>query len=145
VREKLRSEAFIPGMSYVTRLERPREWAPIGLLGILRVGKGQPVNPAWVAYRRGAAYDEYLAFPAVPPESVLKAPSAIEFRERLTEAERLSLVEAARGDAVLMDILLAFAAAQTVDPADPRTREAMTYIVGRGLLTPERAQEILAA
>ncbi|HEX8167772.1 MAG TPA: DUF2793 domain-containing protein [Beijerinckiaceae bacterium] len=145
VREKLRSGTFIPGIPYATRLERPKEWAPIGLLGILRVGKDRPVNPAWVAYRRAAAYDEYLAFPAVPPESILRAPSAIAFRERLTGPERLSLIEAARTDAVLMDILLAFAAAQTIDPSDPRTREAMAYIVGQGHLSDERAAEILAA
>ncbi len=42
---------FVPGAAYLPRAERP-EWAMIGLMGKLRLRKGQPVAARWIRMRR---------------------------------------------------------------------------------------------
>jgi hypothetical protein len=52
--------AYDPTQQYVPRSERP-EWAPIGLVGKLRVRKGQVMNPSWIKLRDiNANVEEYL-------------------------------------------------------------------------------------
>ncbi|AGE57548.1 Chlorovirus glycoprotein repeat domain-containing protein [Acanthocystis turfacea Chlorella virus NTS-1] len=48
--------AFDPSLQYIPREARP-EWAPIGLVGKLRVLPGQVVNPAWQLLRTISAPD----------------------------------------------------------------------------------------
>ena len=51
---------FDPSQPYVPRSERP-EWAPVGLLGKLRVRKGQVLDPNWIKLRDiNANVEEYL-------------------------------------------------------------------------------------
>ncbi len=38
---------FDPDLEYVAREDR-QEWSPVGLMGRLRIRKGQPVNPTWI-------------------------------------------------------------------------------------------------
>ena len=48
-RRKLNPE-WDPNREYVPREQR-KEWSPIGLMGKLRLRKGQPVNPNWIKLR----------------------------------------------------------------------------------------------
>ena len=51
VDEPVLNPAYDPNIEYVPREER-REWAPVGLMGKLRVRVGQPVNPRWRLMKR---------------------------------------------------------------------------------------------
>jgi hypothetical protein len=42
--------AYDPAMPYIPRAERP-EWSTVGLMGKLRLRKGQPVDPRWIKMR----------------------------------------------------------------------------------------------
>lgn len=51
---------FDPDVEYIPREDRP-EWSPIGLVGKLRIRKGQPVADNWVLLREvSASVDEWL-------------------------------------------------------------------------------------
>ena len=51
---------YDPAIKYIPRSKR-KEWAPIGLLGKLRMRKGQPVNPNWIKLRDITdSIEEYL-------------------------------------------------------------------------------------
>lgn len=51
---------FDPNVEYIPREDR-KEWSPVGLLGKLRVFKGQPVNPNWIKMRDiDAQVEEWL-------------------------------------------------------------------------------------
>ncbi|WP_197919309.1 peptidase G2 autoproteolytic cleavage domain-containing protein [Thiosulfatihalobacter marinus] len=52
--------AYDPDMPYVPRAERP-EWSTVGLMGKLRLRKGQPVDPRWIKMRDVSAdVEEWL-------------------------------------------------------------------------------------
>jgi hypothetical protein len=51
---------YDPAIKYIPRSKR-KEWAPVGLLGKLRMRKGQPVNPNWIKLRDITdSIEEYL-------------------------------------------------------------------------------------
>jgi len=51
---------YDPDTKYIPRSKR-KEWAPVGLLGKLRMRKGQPVNPNWIKLRDITdSIEEYL-------------------------------------------------------------------------------------
>lgn len=55
-----RNPAYNPKSPYTPRHER-KEWDAVGILGICRVKKGQPTNPAWVKLRDiSATVEEWL-------------------------------------------------------------------------------------
>lgn len=59
-RRRTLSPDFDPAAPYVPRSERP-EWSPIGLLGKLRLRKGQPAGDRWIKLRDvSAAVEEWL-------------------------------------------------------------------------------------
>lgn len=59
-RRRVLNPAFDPARTYVPRAAR-REWAPVGLMGKLRVRKGQPVGERWVRLREiSGAVEEWL-------------------------------------------------------------------------------------
>ena len=57
--KRMRSKKYDPSKPYVQRSERP-EWAPVGLVGRLRVWKGAPVSSRWIKLRESDAVAEYL-------------------------------------------------------------------------------------
>lgn len=79
--------------------------------------------------------------PRVPAQRVV---TALAFLERFTQAERIALREAARQNAVLDDWLDMLRAAQEVDLDDERTTAGIAAFVIGGLITAERAAEILS-
>jgi hypothetical protein len=60
VQRKILNPDFNPDLEYIPRDERP-EWSPIGLVGKLRIWKGQPVAPNWILMRElSDEMDEWL-------------------------------------------------------------------------------------
>ena len=58
--ERIRNPAYDPKRPYEPRSARP-SWVPVGLLGKLRVRKGQPIPSRWTLLREvDAAVDEYM-------------------------------------------------------------------------------------
>lgn len=58
--ERVMNPAFDPSVPYIPRTQR-QEWAPVGLVGKLRVRKGQQIGDRWVLMRNiNADIDEYL-------------------------------------------------------------------------------------
>ena len=58
--ERVLNPAFDPEAPYTPRTQR-KEWAPIGLVGKLRVRKGQQIGDRWILMRNiNADVDEYL-------------------------------------------------------------------------------------
>lgn len=52
--------AFDPNQKYIPRSQR-REWSPIGLIGKLRLRRGQPTAPSWIKLRDiSATVEEWL-------------------------------------------------------------------------------------
>ncbi|MDF1717838.1 MAG: peptidase G2 autoproteolytic cleavage domain-containing protein [Antarcticimicrobium sp.] len=57
---KVLNPSYDPDVPYTPRLERP-EWDAVGVLGICRVLKGQPVAPSWIKMRDvSAGVEEWL-------------------------------------------------------------------------------------
>lgn len=50
LQRKVENPNFNPNVEYIPRSER-KEWSPVGLVGKLRLLKGQPVNPRWIKMR----------------------------------------------------------------------------------------------
>lgn len=85
---------------------------------------------------------EYLAAnPDLPP--VPRVVSSLEFMERFTQEERIALRRAAKESEALEDWLDLLRAAQSVDLDDPRTVGGLQAFAAEGLITAERAAEIL--
>lgn len=84
-----------------------------------------------------------LYVPAYVPLPV-RVVTSLAFMERLTQAERIAIRTAARESAELEDWLDMLRAAQEVNLDDPRTVEGVGVLVAAGLLTSERAAEILS-
>ena len=69
--------------------------------------------------------------------------TSFEFLNRFTAAERASFRVAAQTDALVADFAQLATAAQEVLNNDPVTVAGMDYLVFAGLLTRQRADEIL--
>lgn len=67
----------------------------------------------------------------------------LEFKNLFTPEERI--VTRDSPDPLVQDILDMFNIAEYIDTSDPRTIQGLQYLVYKGLLTAERAQEILNA
>jgi len=69
--------------------------------------------------------------------------TSFEFLNRFTPAERASFRAAAQTDDIVADFAQLAGAAQEIINTDPITIAGMDYLVSSGLLTRERADEIL--
>jgi len=69
--------------------------------------------------------------------------TSFEFLQRFTSAERASFRAAAQTDDIVADFAQLAGAAQEIINTDPVTIAGMDYLVSSGLLTRERADEIL--
>lgn len=75
-----------------------------------------------------------------PPPRVM---TALAFIERFTADEQLAIATAAQSDASVNLWLVKATGAQEVDLDDPRTVDGLAALVSKGLITPERRDEIL--
>lgn len=67
-----------------------------------------------------------------------------QFKSRLTAQERIAIRAAAASDPVVADFLDMLGSASEVLTGDPQTIAGVDYMVSVGLLTAERAAEVLA-
>lgn len=83
---------------------------------------------------------------AVMPEAIadpVPAVPSLAFLQRFTLEERMAIREAAKSDPIVDDWLDMLRAAQEVDVASQETAAGMAFLVGNGLITDQRAQQIL--
>ncbi|MDK3020764.1 peptidase G2 autoproteolytic cleavage domain-containing protein [Pseudodonghicola flavimaris] len=60
IKRKVLNPSYDPALAYVPRADRP-EWDAVGLMGKLRILKGQPVAPGWMKMRDiSATVEEWL-------------------------------------------------------------------------------------
>lgn len=101
---------------------------------------GDPVGPGW-EYING----EFIgpAPPPLPPE--LPIITKLAFRYRMTDAEYVGVLSAARSDVEVAAWIETFNMVSQIDLDDPRTASGVETLVAKALLTQERATEILTA
>lgn len=76
-----------------------------------------------------------------PPKSTILYP--LEFQARFTAQESAAIYAAAVGNAQLLGMLIQQASARYIDLTDPQTIAGVNALVSAGLLTQDRATEIL--
>lgn len=76
-----------------------------------------------------------------PPQFVTK----VAFRFRLTDAEYVGILSAANADVEIQAWLETFNMVTQINLVDQRTKDGVATLVGNGLLTQARAEEVLTA
>lgn len=81
------------------------------------------------------------------PTPVSKRLSKFEFMSLLTPEERVTLRTRAQSDPVMADALEMLGIASHVDcvPPNPLVTQMLTYVVGAGMMTPQRRDAFVAA
>lgn len=79
--------------------------------------------------------------PETPPEPTRW--DLIDFRKRFTAAEKVALYTAAGTDVMIKIFIDDLAATPVVVPDDAELNQGIAYVVAQGILTLERAREIL--
>lgn len=79
----------------------------------------------------------------LPPPAPVTTVSPLEFMSRMTAAEDAAIATAAQSNAQVLLFLLQMSAATVIDLNDPRTIGGVNALAAAGLLTAERAKEIL--
>ena len=79
--------------------------------------------------------------PPPAPEFVTK----VAFRFRLTDAEYVGILSAAKSDVEIQAWLETFNMVTQINLVDQRTKDGVATLVGKGLLTEARAEEVLTA
>jgi hypothetical protein len=96
-------------------------------------------GPYWT-YKNGA-----FAPPVIPPAPVLpNIISKVAFRFRMTDAEYVGVINAAKTDVEVQAWVETFNMVSQVNLSDERTVAGLNVLVSKGLLTQERATEILS-
>ena len=93
---------------------------------------------AWV--EEGNTPEDYI--PPTPPTS--RVLTVLQFRDRLTPAEEISITEAGMTNSAVRVWLDRLAAAQEVNLDDPRVIAGLETMTAAGLLASGRAEEIIA-
>lgn len=70
--------------------------------------------------------------------------TATEFFERFTPGEFAAITEAAKTDPVLTRFMFLAASSPIIHANDPRTQQAMLYLVSKSLITEQRRKELLS-
>lgn len=78
-----------------------------------------------------------------PPPQYKNVFSVLEFRERFTYDEQVAIKEATFSDAEVGVVYDNFLASQFIDLQDPRVFGGLTLYAHKGLLTPERVDELM--
>lgn len=84
--------------------------------------------------------------PVVPPEVVLpKIITKVAFRFRMTDAEYVGILSAAKTDVEVAAWIETFNMVSQIDLDNQRTKDGVANLVSKSLLTQDRATEILTA
>lgn len=92
-----------------------------------------------------ANYDLYEKVPdpvVTTTQEPLRWP-LIDFRKRFTPAEKVALYQAVETDINIKIFIDDLAATPVIVQDDPELNAGMAYVVGKGIITLERAKEIL--
>jgi hypothetical protein len=98
-------------------------------------------EPGW-KYENGA-FVEPPPFP--PPPPLPNIISKVAFRFRMTDAEYVGVINAAKTDVEVAAWVETFNMVTRIDLDSQRTVDGLNVLVSKGLLTQERATEILSA
>jgi hypothetical protein len=106
--------------------------------------------PNWIqsdVAQIGWTYDGAVFTPAAPPPEPVLPPNItrLAFRYRLTDAEYVGILTAAKTDVSVAAWIETFNIVNQVNLNDPRTKSGLDMMVSKGLLTAERETEILTA
>ena len=106
--------------------------------------------PNWVqsdVAQIGWTYDGAAFHPPAPPPPPVLPPiiTRLAFRYRLTDAEYVNILTAAKNDVQVAAWVETFNIVSQVNLNDPRTKSGLDMMVSKGLLTAERETEILTA
>jgi hypothetical protein len=97
-------------------------------------------GPYWT-YKNGA-----FAPPVIPPAPVLpNIITKVAFRFRMTDTEYVGVINAAKTDVEVAAWVETFNMVTRIDLDSQRTVDGLNVLVSKGLLTQERATEILSA
>lgn len=93
----------------------------------------------------GAEYNPDTQLLNKLPGSAARKLSKVAFRARFTAAEQVAIYTAAKTDVVVQILLDDVAAVRdSVDLDYPQLSDGLQYLVGLGILTPERKEQMLA-
>jgi hypothetical protein len=106
--------------------------------------------PNWIqsdVAQIGWTYDGAVFTPPAPPPEPVLPPNItrLAFRYRLTDAEYVGILTAAKTDVSVAAWVETFNIVSQVNLNDPRTKSGLDMMVSKGLLTAERETEILTA
>ena len=102
---------------------------------------GQDIFHAAQAGEYGPIAD-YVAPPAPEPQYKTQF-SVLEFRDRFTIEEQLTIRQAQFNDMEVGLVYDNFQAAQFIDVTDPRVEQGIDLYIAKGLLAPERKAQLL--
>lgn len=126
-------------------------WALIenGLVSLVTEQDQKPViDGVWVKCEDGigpgCTYDGTSFAPYIPPPEP-RIISKVAFRFRLTDAEYVGILSAAKTDIEVAAWVETFNMSTTLDLDNQRTKDGVQNLVGKNLLTQARADEILNA
>ena len=113
---------------------------------IIKDANGEEINR--VVASEGFVADAYEFYELVPELEVEAPPEhtrwpLIDFRKRFTAAEKVALYQAAETDIMVKIFLDDVAATPEIVQDDPELNQGIAYVVSKGILTLERAGEIL--
>lgn len=96
---------------------------------------GQNVGPGWL-------YNDGIFSPPPAAEPII---TKLSFRYRLTDAEYVGILSAAKTDVEVAAWIETFNMVTQINLDDPRTKSGLNMMVSKNLLTAERETEILTA
>lgn len=127
--------AIIESGAVVNVIIADASWQAADGCEVVLLDDGSPVGPGWL-------YDgKVFAEPAPLPGNPVMAP--IDFMRRFTGPERIAVRTASKQDPILEDAFALLNVAQTVSLDSPDTRNAVKYMAHLGLISAQRAAEIL--
>jgi hypothetical protein len=95
-------------------------------------------GPTWT-------YDGSTFSPPPPPPPLPNIITKVAFRFRMTDAEYVGVISAAKTDVEVASWVETFNMVSTIDLDNQRTKDGVANLVSKNLLTQARADEILTA
>lgn len=102
-------------------------------------GMNPQPGPFWI-YENGSFKE-----PVSTPIPVLNVISKVAFRFRMTDAEYVGVINAAKTDVEVAAWVETFNMVSSIDLDNQRTKDGVANLVSKNLLTQQRATEILTA
>lgn len=111
----------------------------------------EALEPNWIQSdiaQIGWTYDGvnfHAPIPPTPEENPIKIITKLAFRYRMTDAEYVGILSAAKTDVEVAAWIETFNMVNSINLADSRTKSGLDMMVSKNLLTAQREDEILNA